>query len=91
MEVWKTITDYESYEVSSLGRIRRLYKIGYKYRKPVKQYGYNTITFVHDKTGFKKFQIHRLVAIAFIENKENKPCINHINGIKTDNNVENFE
>lgn len=39
----------------------------------------------------KMFSVHRLVGLAYIQNTDDKPMINHINGIKTDNNVDNLE
>ena len=39
----------------------------------------------------KRMRVHRMVAMTFIENPDNKPYVNHINGIRYDNNVENLE
>ena len=90
IEEWKLIDGFEKYEISNKGRIRRLYLKGYRYRKPVIQSGYCSVTFSIGLK-FKKYQIHRLVALAFIDNKYNKPCVNHIDGNGLNNNISNLE
>lgn len=73
------------YMVSDLGRV---WSVHVRQRAPEhnKRRGYNTI-----HIGKKNVPIHRLVATAFIPNPEHKQTVNHINGIKTDNRVENLE
>ncbi len=91
-EIWKKIPQFENYEVSNFGRVRRVLKTGYYYRSPVIQHGYNHVTFSYCKgTKFKSFQVHRLVALLFIDNPQNKKCVNHIDGNKQNNNVKNLE
>jgi len=90
MEIWKEIKGYEGlYEISSIGRVKSIKsKCFLKFRDNGK--GYNAAA-LYNKGIRKDVKVHRLVAIHFIDNKLNKPQVNHINGVKSDNRVDNLE
>lgn len=96
--IFKIITDYENYVVSNNGDVIRLEyrdKKGanrpFKLLKPnINEDGYASTTLRNDE-GKKTFRIHRLVAREFIPNPENKETVNHIDGNKLNNRVENLE
>lgn len=91
-EEWRDIEGYEGlYQVSNLARVRSLQRKKTRIIKPdIIHTGYLRVTLYKDgKT--KNHYVHVLVAKAFIPNPENKKQVNHINGIKTDNRIENLE
>lgn len=100
-EIWKPVKNYEGYyEISNLGRVKSLdrfvkQKNHYIHRQEcIKQSridanGYYVVTLCKDRKSISTY-IHRLLAEAFIPNPDNKPCVDHINTITTDNNLENL-
>lgn len=103
VEEWKDISGYEGYyQVSNLGNVKSLDRTilqnngvtinpkGKQLKQHLNHKGYPEVNLTRGGKA-KGFRIHRLVAIAFIPNTDNKPEVNHINCIKTDNSVDNLE
>lgn len=85
----RAVIDYNGYVVTKGGFIKSL--ISDVYLKPcVLKTGYKAVALYRDKKSHT-VTVHRLVAKAFIPNPNNYPCVNHINGCKTDNRVTNLE
>ena len=97
-EIWKDIKGYEGkYKISNLGHILMLgaYSDGRKYKQGLKKTrvdkgGYEYVNLTNWEGKVETVKIHRLVAEAFIPNPENKPCIDHIDCNRTNNNVDNL-
>lgn len=104
-EVWKDVPGLEGlYQASTHGRVKsmdRIIRTGWGYKEILRKgkitlgfktsYGYRKVNITSTPKSTKATYLHRIIAMTFIENINNKPFINHINGIKDDNRVQNLE
>ena len=88
-EIWKNITidgtTYNKYQVSSLGRFKNYKRVIMENYKP------HHSGYIYVRVNYKKYALHHLVASTFIENPDLKSAVNHIDGNKTNNSVDNLE
>ena len=104
-EVWKDIEGYEGlYQVSNLGRVRSttrkqlanirnnkyITKKGQVLTPMISNAGYGRVTLFKERKR-KMYSVHRLVAMAFIDNPDNLPEVNHKDGNKRNNEIHNLE
>jgi hypothetical protein len=103
-ENWKEVVNFEGlYKVSNLGRVMSIKEQG-GYRanmvRPMCRWlimrasrgthGYPAVRLMKNKKSHL-LRVHRLVALAFIDNKQGKPCVNHKDSVRDNNNVKNLE
>ena len=97
---WRDILGYEGvYQVSNNGKVRRIssmklksgrIKNVYKLLKGHNINGYKSVSLSKDGIS-KGYLVHRLVATAFIPNRHNRPIVNHIDEVRSNNHVDNLE
>lgn len=103
VNIWKDIEGYEGlYQINELGEIKAFertsiggfgavnFRAEHIMKKNLGRNGYLTVRLSKNNKGRTEL-VHRLLAKSHIPNPSNKPCVNHKNGIKTDNRIENLE
>lgn len=103
VEIWKDIENFSKYQVSDLGNVKSkdrytkakddeiIHRKEFLLKEFINKKGYKQVTLYDDNGKPKTMRVHKLVALAFIENKNNLPQINHIDGNKLNNEVSNLE
>ena len=95
IEIWANVLELP-YEVSNFGNVKRVSNMPYKHknREYIKPYlnnkGYMCIN-LYKNSKVHKFQVHRLIAVYFLPNPNNLPEINHIDGNRLNNDIDNLE
>jgi hypothetical protein len=101
-EIWKDIKGFEKlYQISNIGNVKRLprkstnrhgdYILSERFLSlHVIPNGYKVVVITYNNKQYTKY-IHRLIAESFIDNYENKKCVNHKDGNKLNNNISNLE
>ena len=97
IETWRDIEGYENiYQISSEGLVKSLLNNKHQYRKTplilkpyIDKYGYEIVRLTLNGKA-KHYRVHRLVALTYIPNIDNKPCVDHIDRNKRNNNASNL-
>lgn len=90
-EVWKPIPNYEGfYEVSNMGKVRSVYRYRRVLKPMISNTGYERVDLFKNKHR-EQLSVHRLVAMAFIDNPNAKPFVNHKDENKLNNSADNLE
>ena len=102
-EIWKDIKGYEGYyQISNCGRVKSLERTAIAKCNSIRRVPEKILSICNDKDGYniitltknskkKTFKIHRLISQYFIRNPKNKPEVNHKDGNKQNNNINNLE